>query len=109
MPVTRLTRRDLLLGATSLGAAAFARQIMPIAGTASLPSTPVSFDVPPHACDCHIHIVGDPARYPFFTGRVYTPELASVLEARALHRALNTPRTVVIQPSFYGTDNSCML
>jgi hypothetical protein len=47
------------------------------AAKAAQPSTPVNFDVPANACDCHTHIHGDPAKFPFFEGRVYTPELAS--------------------------------
>ena len=75
----------------------------------SQPSTKVNFDVPAGACDCHVHIFGDPQRYPFFSGRVYTPETASVAELRALHRALHMDRVVLVQPSVYGTDNSCTL
>ena len=76
---------------------------------ASQPVTPVNFDVPPGACDCHTHIFGDPARFPFVPGRTYTPEPASVDEVRALHRALHTSRVVIVQPSVYGTDNACTL
>src|SRR5439155_7168425 len=73
------------------------------------PATKVNFDVPAGACDCHVHIFGDPQRYPFFSGRVYTPETASVAELRALHQALHMDRVVIVQPSVYGTDNSCTL
>jgi predicted TIM-barrel fold metal-dependent hydrolase len=65
--------------------------------------------MPAGACDCHVHVFGDPQRYPFFSGRVYTPETASVAELRALHDALHIDRVVVVQPSVYGTDNSCTL
>ena len=34
---------------------------------------------------------------------------ASVKEMRALHRALHTERVVIVNPSIYGTDNSCTL
>jgi hypothetical protein len=43
---------------------------MTTAARASQPSTAVAFDVPAGACDCHTHIHGDPARFPFFPGRV---------------------------------------
>ena len=76
---------------------------------AAQPSTPVNFDVPAHACDCHTHIHGDPARFPFFAGRVYTPELASPEEMAALHKALHIERVVIVTPSVYGTDNSSTL
>ena len=52
---------------------------------------------------------GDPRRFPFWSSRAYTPEPASVEEMRVLHRALHTDRVVVVNPSVYGTDNSCTL
>ena len=102
-----MTRREALLGLALGGAAAF-RQRSGGAGRAPQPATPVRFDVPQNACDCHIHII-DPQRFPFAAERVYTPEPASVEESRACHRALRLARTVVVQASFYGTDNRCML
>ncbi len=77
--------------------------------TAAQPSTPVNFDVPAGACDCHTHIHGDPEKFPFFSGRVYTPELASPEEMSALHKALRIERVVIVTPSVYGTDNSATL
>src|SRR5664280_3433595 len=76
---------------------------------AAQPSTPVNFDVPAGACDCHTHIHGDPEKFPFFAGRVYTPELASPEEMSALHGALGIERVVIVTPSVYGTDNSATL
>jgi predicted TIM-barrel fold metal-dependent hydrolase len=77
--------------------------------TAVQPSTPVNFDVPAGACDCHSHIHGDPAKFPYFAGRVYTPEEASPEEMSALHKALHIERVVIVTPSVYGTDNSATL
>lgn len=79
------------------------RQIL---GRASQPSTPVNFDVPPGACDCHTHIHGDPGKFPFFEGRTYTPEPALPEEMAALHQALHVERVVIVTPSVYGADNS---
>jgi predicted TIM-barrel fold metal-dependent hydrolase len=76
---------------------------------AAQPSTPVNFDVPENACDCHTHIHGDPEKFPFFAGRVYTPETALPEEMTALHRALHIKRVVIVTPSVYGTDNSATL
>jgi len=73
---------------------------------AAQPSTPVNFDVPAGACDCHTHIHPDPAKFPFFAGRVYTPELASPEEMSALHKAVRMERVVIVTPSIYGPDNS---
>jgi predicted TIM-barrel fold metal-dependent hydrolase len=69
----------------------------------------VNFDVPAGACDCHTHIHGDPERFPFFAGRVYTPEPASPEEMTALHKALRIERVVIVTPSVYGPDNSATL
>jgi predicted TIM-barrel fold metal-dependent hydrolase len=76
---------------------------------AAQPATPVNFDVPADACDCHTHIHGDPERFPFFAGRVYTPEPALPQEMAVLHRALRIKRVVIVTPSVYGTDNSATL
>ena len=95
-----LTRREVLIAAAA-GRAMFAK--------ASQPATPVNFAVPAHACDCHTHMVGDPARFPLFPGRTFTPETALPEEMSALHRALHIERVVIVAPSFYGTDNSCLL
>ena len=73
---------------------------------AAQPATPVNFEVPAGACDCHTHIHPDPAKFPMFAGRVYTPELASPEEMSALHKALHMERVVIVTPSIYGPDNS---
>ena len=76
---------------------------------ASRPATPVDFEVPAGACDCHTHIHGDPEKFPFFPGRVHTPETALPEEMAALHKALHIQRVVIVTPSVYGTDNSATL
>lgn len=104
-----LSRRAVLVTAAAAGAAAVIRPWTTVPASASPPATPVNFDVPPGACDCHVHIFGDPRRFPFSPARTYTPEQASVEEMRVLHRALHMDRAVVVNPSVYGTDNSCTL
>src|SRR5947208_2898692 len=101
-----LTRRDVLIGAIAAGAAMHLRTGF---AKASQPATPVNFDVPAGACDCHTHIHGDSEKFPFFEGRVYTPETALPEEMAALHRALRMQRVVIVTPSVYGTDNSATL
>lgn len=65
--------------------------------------------LPIGACDCHTHVVGDPARYPMVADRHYTPGPAPH-EALLDHmQRTGIQRTVIVQPSFYGTDNRCML
>jgi predicted TIM-barrel fold metal-dependent hydrolase len=80
-----------------------------VSAAAAQPPTPVNFDVPAGACDCHTHIHGDPETFPFFSGRLYTPGMASPEEMSALHKALNIERVVIVTPSVYGTDNSATL
>src|ERR1700690_437393 len=105
-----ISRRDILIGTGLAGiAAAFSRPISSVFASAAQPSTPVNFNVPHGACDCHTHIFGDPQKYPFATPRVYTPETASVDEMRSLHRALHTPRVVIVQPTVYGADDRCTI
>jgi predicted TIM-barrel fold metal-dependent hydrolase len=103
-----LSRRDILVDAAVAGAAALIRPVGSLLAMASQPTTPVNFEVPAGACDCHTHVL-DVRRFPFASSRTYTPESASVSEMRALHRSLHTERVVTVQPSVYGTDNSCML
>ncbi len=100
------TRRDILLGALAAGALTRAATAF---ANPSQPATKITFPIPPGACDCHTHIHGDPAKFPWFEGRVYTPELASPEEMKALHKALHIQRVVIVTPSVYGTDNSATL
>jgi predicted TIM-barrel fold metal-dependent hydrolase len=99
-------RREFVLGAAAAGAL-----VQPRFGyaKASQPATKVNFDVPAGACDCHTHIHGDPARFPWFAGRTYTPEMALPEEMRALHAWLGIQRVVIVTPSVYGADNSATI
>jgi predicted TIM-barrel fold metal-dependent hydrolase len=101
-----LTRRSILLASIAAGVTMQSRDV---SAKASQPSTPVNFDVPAGACDCHTHIHADPEKFPFYVGRVYTPEPASPEEMSALHKALRIERVVIVTPSVYGPDNSATL
>jgi predicted TIM-barrel fold metal-dependent hydrolase len=101
-----LTRRGILLASLAAGVTMTNRDVF---AKAAQPSTAVNFDVPAGACDCHTHIHADPEKFPFFAGRVYTPELASPEEMTALHKALHIERVVIVTPSVYGPDNSATL
>ncbi|BBC01530.1 MULTISPECIES: amidohydrolase family protein [Bradyrhizobium] len=101
-----LTRRDMMLASIAAGVTMTSSNAF---SKAAQPSTAVNFDVPAGACDCHTHIHGDPEKFPFFAGRVYTPEPASPEEMSALHKALHVERVVIVTPSVYGPDNSSTL
>ena len=104
-----LTRRDVLKGGMAAGVAGLFGSARTASAAAPQPVTKVSFDIPPGACDCHVHVFGDLKKYPFFAGRTYTPEVASADELRQLLSALRLERVVIVQPSVYGTDNTCTL
>jgi D-galactarolactone isomerase len=64
---------------------------------------------PPDACDCHMHVNGDPAIYPQSPERSFTAEYVPLSEYFAAANAAGLERLVVVQPSYYGTDNRSML
>ncbi|MGJ7555828.1 amidohydrolase family protein [Variovorax sp. RB3P1] len=63
--------------------------------------TPV--DVPPDACDCHVHLYD--ARYTAAPGATLRPPDASAADYRRLQRRTGTQRVVFVTPSTYGVDN----
>jgi len=103
-----ITRREIVKGAVTAGAAALAWRPDMVLASASQPSTPVNFEVPEGACDCHVHTF-DPAHFPYSSARPYTPEPVSVNELQSLHKALHISRVIVVQTTTYGTDNSGVL
>jgi len=101
-----LTRRNFVTGAIATGVLLRADDGF---SKASQPSTPVNFEMPAHACDCHTHSYGDPQKFPLAPQHVNTPEGTLPEEMTALHRALHIERVVIVTPSAYGTDNSSTL
>lgn len=65
--------------------------------------------LPEGACDCHVHVVGPQADYPMLPDRHYTPPAASLDQLRAHLAGLGATRAVIVQPSFYGTDNRLLI
>jgi D-galactarolactone isomerase len=62
---------------------------------------------PKGACDTHMHFYN--ATFPSAPTALMTPPDAWVNEYRSLQKRLNLERVVIIQPTTYGTDNSCQL
>ena len=60
-------------------------------------------------CDCHTHVFPPQAQFPFSPTRHYTPAEASIEELHALHRSIGVERVVIVHPSPYAADNSCLL
>jgi predicted TIM-barrel fold metal-dependent hydrolase len=65
--------------------------------------------VPAGACDAHLHVFGPPERYKGGPDRSYSPVERALAEYERLARELGFDRLVLVQPSSYGTDNSCQL
>lgn len=68
----------------------------------------IGFAVPLGVVDSHCHIF-DPVRFPYSPNRKYTPPPATVEDLRRFHAAIHVARTVLVQPSVYGTDNACLV
>ena len=68
------------------------------------PSTP-RLRLPAGACDCHVHVFGPAARFPFAAGRNFTPVDAPKEMLFALHRQLGIQRCVIVQSAVHGFDN----
>src|SRR5271165_1675517 len=69
--------------------------------------SPPKFVPPSGTWDCHLHIVGPPEQYPHVPKRSYTPVEAHAEDYCNVTAALRLEHAVVVQPSFYGTDNRC--
>jgi predicted TIM-barrel fold metal-dependent hydrolase len=101
-----LSRRTFMGSSLALAASLHSPRAF---AAASQPKTAVSFAVPADACDCHTHIHGPVDQFPWFAGRVYTPELALPEEMAQMHAKLGVKRVVIVTPSVYGTDNAATL
>jgi len=71
--------------------------------------TPPAFRVPVGACDSHVHVFGPESRYPSVDTPHYTLPDGNLQQLQHMAQALNLERFVIVQPSYYGTDNTCML
>jgi predicted TIM-barrel fold metal-dependent hydrolase len=60
-------------------------------------------------CDSHIHVVGPPERYPQLPNRTYLAGPATLAHIERVAAPRDVRRFVIVQPSFYGTDNSLLL
>ncbi|SDT51055.1 amidohydrolase family protein [Bradyrhizobium canariense] len=82
--------------------------IKPCLPPRSVTSAP-HWKAPAGSTDCHFHINGPYDRYPLSPGRSYSPPEATVPDYQAMARTIGIDRMVIVQPSTFGTDNSCTL
>jgi 2-pyrone-4,6-dicarboxylate lactonase len=68
------------------------------------------FSMPERACDTHMHVFGAAEVYSAVSMPKYTmPSGATPDRYAAVADILGIERIVLVQPSYYGVDNSCML
>jgi 2-pyrone-4,6-dicarboxylate lactonase len=67
------------------------------------------FLMPSGAWDMHVHIFGPPDRYPHVEKPHYTLPDGTLTQYRSLMPLVGIERFVLVQPSYYGTNNSCLL
>ncbi|MFG6592837.1 amidohydrolase family protein [Sulfitobacter sp. 1A12157] len=82
---------------------------IPFCEAADLEPYAPQFTPPPGAVDCHAHIFGPDAKYPYTPHRTYTPPEASEEQYFHMLDSLGLSRGVIVQPSVYGQDNRCTL
>ncbi|KAK5197330.1 hypothetical protein LTR72_000555 [Exophiala xenobiotica] len=58
--------------------------------------------------DSHMHVV-DPTRFSLAADAKYKPQAHTLEDARAFYSQFGIQNMVLVQPSIYGNDNSCML
>jgi 2-pyrone-4,6-dicarboxylate lactonase len=81
----------------------------------SLPLRPLetishpTFKLPAGAWDAHVHIFGPAVKYPHVEKPHYTLPDGTLAQYRNLMPRLGIERFVIVQPSFYGCDNSCLI
>jgi 2-pyrone-4,6-dicarboxylate lactonase len=68
-----------------------------------------NFLMPAGAWDMHVHVFGPPERYSHVAKPHYTLPDGTLAQYRRLMPQLGIERFVLVQPSYYGTDNSCLL
>src|ERR1700722_3952512 len=68
-----------------------------------------AFPVPANACDSHVHVFETAAKYPSVQTPHYTLPDGGLDKLRRMAAALALQRFIIVQPSYYGTDNRCLL
>ena len=68
-----------------------------------------NFLMPSGAWDMHVHVFGPPEQYSHVAKPHYTLPDGTLAQYRRLMPQLGIERFVLVQPSYYGTDNSCLL
>jgi len=74
------------------------------------PAAPPAQPLPPMSCDCHLHVFGDPAKFPDRNPNpVHPSREASWDAALRMHRSVGFGRGVLVQPANYTTDHCYLI
>ena len=65
--------------------------------------------LPAGATDCHAHVFGPQARFPYIPDAAYIPPDQPVDDYVRMLKAIGCSRAVLVQPSVYGTNHAAML
>ncbi|KAL5338538.1 hypothetical protein BJX70DRAFT_202061 [Aspergillus crustosus] len=68
---------------------------------------PLKYRLPSRTWDSHMHVV-EP-RYPVVTNAAYNPSPHTIEDAISFESSIGIDNIVLVQPSIYGFDNSCLL
>ncbi|KAJ6120956.1 Amidohydrolase 2 [Penicillium sp. IBT 18751x] len=71
-------------------------------------SLPLGQRIPSRSWDSHMHVV-EPKHFPISPNAVYQPTTHTLEDALYFESTLGVENLVFVQPSIYGTDNSCLL
>lgn len=104
-----LTRRTTLIGAGVLGAMLAKPYLKIGSAKAREVNQRIEFDVPPNACDAHVHVIGNPKIFPMSPQRDYTPPPATADELVQALKRIHFDRVVIVTPTVYGADNAATL
>jgi predicted TIM-barrel fold metal-dependent hydrolase len=81
--------------------------VAPQKRTISSKPSGISQRMPAHAWDCHMHVTSP--EYPLAVGAAYVPSLHNLQHAMQFESSIGLSNIVLVQPSIYGNDNSCLL
>lgn len=71
--------------------------------------TPPKVKFPAGATDCHAHVFGPQSKFPYVSGAAYIAPDATPSDYARMLTSIGCQRAVLVQPSTYGSDNSCMV
>ncbi len=97
----------VIAGVAALAETGFAAKGKAVKVALSAGTDAPRLEAPANTTDCHHHIYD--YRYPFAPSVTMKPPEALLSEYRLLQQRLGMSRSVVVQPSHYGTDNSLVL